>query len=357
MKRQIRLLRFNAVPLLLVLSAPLLSLAAGRGNPEDVRKTKLINRSYSVTAEDKLQIDNQFGDVTVSTWDQNKITVDIEIGARARTEEKAQDILNQIDVREDKGDHLYAFKTKVGEIRSQNGSRHDGGDGDNRTFYIDYVIHMPAGNPLDLHNDFGHTDIPNFTGHVNLTSKYGSLVAGNLASVGAIDVEFGRATIGDITNGKVVFQYNSSSRIGKVNGSVRIISEFSSRVQINVGDVKDLTINESYSGIRMVVDKNVSAQINIHTNFGEFRNESDFTIKEQHEGDDDTGPKFDRDYSGTMNDGKAQIKVKSEFGSLRLTTFGESDNDNDNHYRNRQKNKDKDKDKDKEKDKSEESVS
>jgi hypothetical protein len=337
-----------------------LSLATGEGNPEDVRKTKLINRSYTVTAQDKLQIDNQFGDVTVSTWDQDKITVDIEIGARARTEEKAQDILNQIDVRETKGDHLYSFKTKVGEIHSQNGSRHDGGEGgDNRTFYIDYVIHMPAGNPLDLHNDFGHTEVPNFNGLVNLTSKYGSLVAGNLASVGNIDVEFGRATIGDITNGKVVFQYNSSSRIGKVNGSVRIISEFSSRVQINVGDVKDLTINESYSGIRMVVDKNVSAQINIHTNFGEFRNESEYTIKEKNEEGDDPGPKFDRDYSGTLNDGKAQIKVKSEFGSLRLTTFGESDNDNDNRYRNKHKDKekDKDKDKDKEKDKSEESVS
>ena len=356
MKRHPGLL--NVLSISLVLSAPLLSLAAGGGNPEDVRKTKLINRSYTVTADDKLQIDNQFGDVTVTTWDQNKITVDIEIGARARTEEKAQDILNQIDIRENNIDHLYSFKTKVGEIHSQNGGHHDGNSGgDNRTFYIDYVIHMPAANPLDVHNDFGHTEIPNYKGQINLTSKYGSLVAGNLASVGNIDVEFGRATIGDITNGKVVFQYNSSSRIGKVNGSVRIISEFSSRVQINVGDVKDLTINESYSGIRMVVDKNVSAQINIHTNFGEFRNESEFTIKEQHEGEDDPGPKFDRDYSGTMNDGKAQIKVKSEFGSLRLTTFGESDNDNDNRYRNKHKDKDKDKDKDKEKDKSEESVS
>jgi hypothetical protein len=353
MKRHIRLL--SVLSISLVLSAPLLCPAQGR-NLEG-KKTKLINRSYTVTAEDKLQIDNSFGDVTVSTWDQNKISVDIEIGARGSTEEKTQDILDQIDIREEKGDHLYSFHTKVGEIHSHSGSRRDGNNGDNRTFYIDYVVHMPAGNPLDVHNDFGHTEIPDFKGPVSLTSKYGSLVAGNLANVNNIDVEFGRATIGDITNGKVVFQYNSSSRIGKVNGSVRIISEFSSRVQINVGDVKDLTINESYSGIRMVVDKSVSAQITIHTNFGEFRNESDFTIKEQHEPDEESGPKFDRDYSGTMNDGKAQIKVKSEFGSLRLTTFGESDNDNDNRYKNKHKDKDKDKDKGKDKDKTEESVS
>ena len=40
----------------------------------------------------------------------------------------------------------------------------------------------------------------------------------------------------------------------------------------------------------MVVDKNLSAQITIHTNFGEFHNESEFTIKEKHEGDDDGSP-------------------------------------------------------------------
>jgi hypothetical protein len=328
-----------------------LTLAAGGGNPEDVRKTKLINRSYTVTAEDKLQIDNQFGDVTVTTWDQQKITVDIEIGARAYTDEKAQDILNQIDVKEEKSDHLIGFHTKVGEIHSHNNSRHDGGDGgDNRTFYIDYVIHIPAGNPLDIHNDFGRTEVPDFKGPVNLMSKYGSLTAGNLASVGTIDVEFGKCTIGDISNGKIVLQYDGSSKVGKISGSVRIVSEFSSHVQVDVGEgVTDLMVNESYSGIRMVIDKKLSAQINIHTNFGEFRNESEFTIKEKHEGDEESGPKFDRDYSGTLGDGKAQIKVKSEFGSLRLTTFGEDNGDDDRDDKNKHKDKEKGKDKDKHK--------
>ena len=353
MKKHIRLPK--VLPLLLVLSAPLFSQAAGGDKNDDVRKTKLINRSYNVTAEDKLQIHNSFGDVTVTTWDQPKITVDIEIGARANSDEKAQDILNQIDVREDKGDHTFSFRTKVGEIHNQNSSHHNDG-GDNRTFYIDYVIHMPAGNPLDVHNDFGRTEIPDFKGPINLTSKYGSLTAGNLANVGNIDVEFGKCTIGEVTNGKIVLQYDGNSRIGKIHGSVRIVSEFSSHVQLSVGEkIQELSVNESYSGIRMVVDKDVSAQISIHTNFGEFRNESEFTIKEKNEGDDEGGPKFDKDYSGTLNEGKAQIKVKSEFGSLRLTTFGDDngddDRDHDNRNKHKDKNKDKSKDKDKEKDK------
>jgi hypothetical protein len=101
----------------------------------------------------------------------------------------------------------------------------------------------------------------------------------------------------------------------------------------------------------MVVDKNLSAQITIHTNFGEFHNESEFSIREKHEGEDEMGPKFDRDYSGTAGDGKAQIKVKSEFGSFRLSTHGDDNGDDDNDRKNKHKDKDKNKDKDKDKDK------
>jgi len=328
-----------------------------------VRKTKLINRSYNVTAEDKLQIDNQFGNVTVNTWDQPKITVDIEIGARANSDERVQDILNQIDVRESKDGHTIGFKTKVGEIHNHGGGRHRDG-GDSRTFYIDYVVHMPADNPLDLHNDFGATEVPDMKGLVNLTSKYGNLTAGNLANVGTIDVEFGKATIGNVNNGKIVLQYDGPTRLGKITGNVHIVSEFSSRIQINVGEsIDQLVVTESYSGVRLVVDKNLSAQINIHTNFGEFHNETEFTIQEKRE-NEDAGPVFDHDYSGTIGNGKAQIKVKSEFGSLRLSTVGDNDGDEDNdggprtrHSRDKQKDKAKEKDKDKDKDKDNTEVS
>ena len=78
MKKHIRLL--SVLSLSLVLSAPFLSVA------QNVRKTKLINRSYTVTAQDKLQIDNSFGDVTINTWDQQTITVDVEIGSHASSD-------------------------------------------------------------------------------------------------------------------------------------------------------------------------------------------------------------------------------------------------------------------------------
>jgi UDP-N-acetylglucosamine transferase subunit ALG13 len=324
---------------------------------EDVRKQRLINKQYTVTADDKLEIDNQFGNVVVSTWDKNEITVDIEISARASSEERAQDIMNRIDVKDGKDGHSIWFKTKVGEIHNNN-NNHGGRNENERGFYIDYIIHMPASNRLDIANSFGKTEIPAFKGLVTLTSKFGSLNTGKLDNVDQIDVEFGKAYITSVNNGKVIFKFNKESRIGKVDGNVKISSEFSQNVQFNVADeINELSVVESYSGVRMVVNKDLSAQFDVHTSFGKFHNESEFTIAEAREDKEDWGPKFDKDYSGKAGDGRAKIRIKSSFGSVRLSYTGSGDDnhedegdDDDDKGKNKNKNKHKDKDKERETD-------
>lgn len=333
MKKHIRLL--SSIAAVLVLSAPVMALAAG---DQDVRRQKLINKSYDVTADDRLSIDNQFGNVVVSTWDKQQITVDIEISARASTDERAQDIINRIDVKDSHDGHDIRFKTDVAEIHNGN-DKHHNSDND-RSFYIDYVIHMPASNPLSIENSFGKTEVPAFKGLISLTSKFGSLNTGKLDNVDQIDVEFGKAYISAINNGKIVFKFNKESRIGKVEGNVKISSEFSQNVQFNIADdIRELSVFESYSGVRMVVDKDLSAEFEIHTSFGHFNNESDFDINEHKEDAPEYGPHFDKDYSGKAGGGKAHIRIKSSFGTVRLTHMSSRHEDEDDHEGQDQKGK------------------
>ena len=42
---------------------------------------------------------------------------------------------------------------------------------------------MPAVNPLEIENSFGKTKVPDMTGEVNLTSKFGGLTTGKLDNV------------------------------------------------------------------------------------------------------------------------------------------------------------------------------
>src|SRR6185437_9066088 len=80
MMKHIRLL--STIAAVLVLSAPVFA-----QRDQNVSRQKLINKSYDVTGDDKLSIDNQFGNVVVSTWDKPQITVDIEVSARAASDE------------------------------------------------------------------------------------------------------------------------------------------------------------------------------------------------------------------------------------------------------------------------------
>jgi hypothetical protein len=319
---------------------------------QDVKRTRTINKSYDVKAQDKLSIENQFGNVAVSTWDKEQITVDIEIGVRASTDEKAGEIMKKIDVKDSREGNDIRFKTKVDEIHNSNGNR-GRGEGDQRAFYIDYVVHIPNNNQLDIDNSFGKTEVPDFRGGVALTSKFGSLNTGKLENVDMIDVEFGKCYVTSMNNGKITLKFDQEARVGQVGGSVKITSEFSKNVEVGIAnDIRELSLFESYSGIRMTVNKELSAEFDVHTSFGHFHNESDFSIEEQKEDAGDYGPHFDKDYSGKAGDGKAKIKVKSSFGTVRLSYVGARDRDDrDDRDDDRDKHKDKHKDKDKDSDK------
>jgi hypothetical protein len=313
---------------LTLLSLPFISIA---GNGDDIDKKKTISKSYTVTPNDKLSIENSFGDVVISTWDKNVIQVDVEIGTKASTDQKAQDMLDKIEVTDKQSGDLISFKTDVGDINDNGkGSHHKNNDnGEDRKFYIDYKIHMPAVNRLNLENSFGKTTVPDLKGETSLTSKFGSLTAGKLDNVDEIDVEFGSADIGPVNNGTITFKFNSKSRVANVSGSVKLKCEFSGDVEFGVdNNIQELTVLESYSTVRMMVSKTLSANFEVHTSFGNFMNKTDFEISEAKDDDDQYGPRFDKDFSGKAGGGKAKIKIKSSFGKVRLVDSNDkSDND------------------------------
>lgn len=339
---------FKLFAILVFLLAPVFSSAADGGN---VEKKKTISKTYTVNGDDKLSIENSFGDVVVSTWEKNEIQVDIVIGANAPTDEKAQHMLDDIKVDEGKGDRDIHFKTDIGNMGNGKKNR-DGGD--SRRFYVDYKISMPAGNPLSIENSFGKINIGNFTGPVNLISKFGELTTGKLSDAQTLHVEFGKADIGPVTNPDVTFKFNSSSVIKNISGTAKVHVEFSNNVEFTIDNtIKDLNIFESYSNLRLNVPEDLSASIQVHTNFGSFNNSSRLTVSEEKE-DDNLGPKFDHDYSGSTGDGVARIKIKSSFGKIHLASAGDvsdddsGDTDNDNKSDSKNKNKHKNKNKDKE---------
>ncbi|MBS1936081.1 MAG: hypothetical protein JST96_18920, partial [Bacteroidetes bacterium] len=236
MKRRIN--PFKILALAAVIALPALSRAAG--NEDGSEKKKTISKSYTVGPNEKLKIENSFGDVVINTWDKNEFKIDIEMYAKATSDERAQYMLDHIKVEDSQSENTVRFKTDVHINGNHNDGDDDDNDGDddkgdkknrsvrrhgytdNQQFHINYVVYMPSTNPLELMNSFGKTTVPDFKGLENITSKFGSLTAGNLSNVDAIDVEFGKADIGDVHNGKITFKFDDKSTVGKLSGTVKI---------------------------------------------------------------------------------------------------------------------------------------
>ena len=334
---------FNLIALLLLLAVPMFSSASGDPATE---KKRSISKSYTVGTDDKLSIENSFGDVTVSTWDQNQIQVNVEVVVVAASEEKAQGMMDEIKVSDHQAGKEISFRTDIGNMGNNN-KKNKGGE---QKFHIDYKIVMPKNNPLKIENSFGKTNLGNYAGPVNLISKFGELNAGNLEMAKEVHVEFGSVNLGSINDADVVFKFNNKAYIANLNGTAKVHIEFCNNVEFSVDEsIKSLSLMESYSTVRMNVPDNLSASFDVHTNFGSFRNHSGISIAE--EGSDDSGPKFDKDFSGTAGSGSAKIKIRSSFGSVRLSKAGDksSDEKNDKEEDKVEKKKEKAKHKDKNK--------
>jgi hypothetical protein len=328
---------FKGFVLLAFALAPLLSMA---NNGDDVEKKRTISKSYNVGPEDRLSIENSFGNVTVTTWDKNEIQIDIEIGVHASSEEKAQKMMDLINVKDNQGGHEISFKTDIGHMSGKdNWSKNE----DTRKFYVDYKIIMPSKNPLRIENSFGKTIIPDFDGSASITSKFGELSTGKLPNATLVHVEFGKAEIGRLNNADVVLKFNGNSNVAGIGGTSKVDVQFCSKVNITVDNaLNSFTLFQSYSTINLRVSNNLSAQFDVYTNFGSFNNRTEYNINEDRD-DESSGPKFDKTYTGKAGSGAAKIKIKSSFGSVRLVNMGDKSIDKENNDEDDDKDSDKSK--------------
>jgi hypothetical protein len=317
--------------LLLIALAPLVSKAHEDGEFK-VEKKKSYSKSYAVSGSDKIKLDNSFGEMKITTWDKNEVKVDVAITVKANTDEKAQKLLDNIRIEDGKNSSGVYFKTEMNNNRG-NWNRDDDDDDDddknkrkekgkhynNTSMEINYTVYMPANSPLDATNSFGPMIVPDLTGATEISSKFGSLTCGTLSNNKELTVEFGKANIKHISGGEVNIKF-SDADISKLSGDVEAKFEFSKGATISLDNsLKSLDIKNSYSTVELELSKDFSGDFDIKTSFGSFKNSTSHNISEEKNDDDDHGPKFDHRYFGKSGSGAAKIKIKSSFGTTKIS--------------------------------------
>jgi len=192
--------------------------------------SKEFHKEWTAGAGTTLDISNRYGKVVVETSDQDRITIDVKVTVEYPNRDRAQKLLDYIDVQFSEDGDLLKAKTIIDEKFN-----FSGWGGGSRRFTIDYKVNMPSKINFTLVNRYGNSELDKIEGLVKLDIKYGDLIADNLSRgnekpLNYISLAYGKAEI---------------ESAGWLDATVRYSGEFL------IGECQALLLDSKYSKIRI----------------------------------------------------------------------------------------------------------
>ena len=224
--------------------------------------TKEFHKEYTAGTK-TLEISNRYGDVIIQSWDKDQIVIDVKVTVEMSNKDKAQRMLDLINVQFSESDNLISAKTVIDDKFNFTGW------GDSRKFSIDYTIKMPVKTDLNLINKYGNTDIDELHGLMNLEIKYGNLSAGkltrgNIKPLSRINIAYGKGSIDeagwldlteryvgsmDITKSQAILLDSKYSKIA-LSETSSVVGE-SKYDNIRIENIKNLVLENGYTEVNI----------------------------------------------------------------------------------------------------------
>jgi hypothetical protein len=207
--------------------------------------TKEYHKEYAAGTK-TLEISNRYGDVVIQSWDKDQIIIDVKVTVEMPNRDRAQKLLDYIDVEFSEGFNAISAKTIIDDKFNFTGW------GDSRKFSIDYNIKMPVGTDLNLANKYGNTDIDELHGLMNLDIKYGNITAGkltrgNVKPLSKIYLAYGKGTIDETGWLDLTERYVGLMDITK-SQAILLDSKYS---KLTIGETSSMVGESKYDNIRI----------------------------------------------------------------------------------------------------------
>lgn len=311
------------------------------GDDTNVELTKSYSKSYPVKANDKLEIDNLYGKISVNTWNRNEIKVDVQVKVAAKDEADAKKLLSKVSINNSKAGSKVSFKTNIAKENVWSLL-----SGNNKNIYrrieINYVIYMPTRNALDISNQWGIIELPDFEGKVVINCSYTNLIAQSLSNTAEIHINNGDAKIAKLQKSDLNISYGnlslgsadkltavvnfSSAKIGKINTSGVINMQYGTGLQIDDLDknMKNLSVNSSFSNVNLGLSDTKNANFNVTVRNGSFSyNNPAINMAPKLPADSTANSgqwQPSQNYRGQVGKGSSTkiIKINSSYGSVKF---------------------------------------
>lgn len=284
--------------ILIFMTFPLVTVAKDHDDQEmkgKYTKEKTLKKEYNVNSDALVNIKNKYGNLNISTWNENRVVIEVHIKTNGNNEEKVQKRLDAISVDFEASSSTVSAKTIF------NKSNWNIGRNNNVSMKINYTVKMPASNSVDLNNDYGAIILDKLDGNANIDCDYGRLEIEELrGKSNKLNFDYtSKSTIGYMSSGSINADY-SGFRLEKA-GNVQLSADYS---HSNIGQMENLTYSCDYGSLTVGEANNIEGNGDytgmklgvVHGNLSVSADYGSLKIKEM--ADDAGNVMVDGDYTG-----------------------------------------------------------
>lgn len=194
------------------------------GNPQlsgKFTEVKKREASFDVQKNASLHIENKYGSTVLTSWNQNRVHIEVEIKVSSDNESYVKQRIDQIDIQFSGALHQVNAKTIF--------QKYIGSSGKNTSVEIVYKIKAPVHILAHLTQEYGTIITQDMQENVNILSRYGKVSMGKL--------------FGD--NNKIKLEYSTKSSIDYIQAG-QIVARYSG---LQVGDFGVLHVDSDYTDL------------------------------------------------------------------------------------------------------------
>lgn len=212
---------------------------------------KEYHKSFNVEENSVLGLNNQYGDIIISTNDGNSVSIDVYVTISSKRQETAEQLMPCINVDFiTEGNNIFV-KTSIDQNRRWVSFK-------DKEFNIKYVVSMPSWIALNVINRYGNTEIDKLDGTFSADVKYGDINISELTqgidgNVPQITVSYGSVNIEKANWIDMNLKYSPRTTIDKVQ-AVAVSSKYS---KIYIDEVNSLVIDSKYDKFELGIVKNL----------------------------------------------------------------------------------------------------
>lgn len=236
------------------------------------KKEKTIHKAYIVNSNCMLDINNQYGNMFVTTWDKNTTEIDVTIKVGGDDERQVTTRFNSIDVAFSATKALVSAVTRIGNMSCNS----------NITMEINYTVKIPKMSPVKLFSQYGSIRTGKIYGKANIKCEYGDIIMEELnADNNLLKMDYcGIVRANYIKSGNIDASYsqfnceraNALQLKAQYTGvNIEDIKDINYKIEyghVHLGNVYKLTGKGEYSSMKM---KNVSQLLNLTASYGDIK--------------------------------------------------------------------------------------